>query len=155
MASSNDPLTDFWTAGEPPEGISAALWIAVKSIKADTALTKDKLDFLEERTAALEEKHESHDEEIAELRNHVQFLEAQMTRSNISQTQMSDSIEDLKARSMRDNIIFTFDPAESNYHEAKDENCPALVIAFLKRVLGIKDHIYIQSAHRLVKGCPW
>ena len=33
MASSDDPLADFWTADEPPEGISAALWIAVKSIK--------------------------------------------------------------------------------------------------------------------------
>ena len=62
----------------------------MKSIKA---ATKDKLEFLEERTAALEEKYLSHDDEIVEMRNHVQFLEVQITSNNISQAHMFDSIE--------------------------------------------------------------
>ena len=58
----------------------------------------------EEWTASLKENYLSHDDEIAELRSHVQFLEAQITRNNISREKMLYSIEDLKARSMRENI---------------------------------------------------
>jgi len=51
--------------------------------------------------------------------------------------------------SKRKNIIFTLDAAVTDCREAKDQNCPVLVQVFLQQVLGIKDIIYIQSAHRL------
>ena len=57
----------------------------LKSIKADTATTIDKLEHLEEITAAIDENYLSHHEEIAEMKNHVQFLKTQIMRNNIQQ----------------------------------------------------------------------
>ena len=49
---------------------------------------------------------------------------------------LQDDIEDLKSISMRDNIIFTFDPENSDYHETKGENSVELVASFIESVLG-------------------
>ena len=59
----------FWTSQESPEGMT----------------TIDKLEHLEEITAAIDGNYLSHHEEIAEMKNHVQFLKAQIMRNNIQQ----------------------------------------------------------------------
>ena len=57
---------------------------------------------------------------------------------------MFNGIEDMKARSLRDYIIFIIDPDVPNCHEVKDGECSALIPDFLQQLSEIKDSIYIN-----------
>jgi hypothetical protein len=52
---------------------------------------------------------------------------------------MAIDIEDVKARSMHDNVIrvFQFDLATPQFTEAKDEHCESLVREFLRQAMAI------------------
>jgi hypothetical protein len=135
---------------EIPPDTPPLLWMAIKSIKQDTADTRENLTKLELRTKALEEIHQSQDDDIHSMKASIQVLTAQVRRSEIAQSQLQHEVEDLKARSVRDNIIFNFDADVSDYQEAAGENCVHIVNAFLHQVLGISK-VYVSSAHRLGK----
>ena len=146
-----DALDKALKADEIPPDTPPFLWMAIRSIKQDTADTRDHLSQLELRTTALEEKHESHDEDVQALKTSITVLTAQVRRSEIAQSQLQDEVEDLKARSMKDNVIINFDPEVPDYQEAKGESSVEIVHAFLHQVLGITD-IYVSTAHRLGKA---
>ena len=125
------------------------MWLAIKSIKSDTTTLREDVDCLTVRTKALEEASENRDDDIKQVQAEVQVMKAQMLRYDNQQHQVYKEIEGIKNRSMRDNIIFSFDPDDTNYHEADGEDCGGLVSSFISDIMGVTANIYIQSAHRL------
>jgi len=145
-------VTDMETDVIPPD-TNPFLWMATRSIKRDTHATKESLANLEVRTKALEEDYKDHDTSIDHLKSAVEVLTAKVKRSEITQSQLQNEIEDLKSRSMRENLIFNFNPNAVDYKEAKNEDCVKKIHAFLRNILNITD-VYISTAHRLGAFVP-
>ena len=124
------------------------MWLAIKSIKSDvdsahskkgTGGSKWKQGWRHQRTSGWGTSDEgSHVEIINSIRQHQQH-------------QIHKYIEGIKINSMRDNIIFSFNPDDVNYHEADWEDCCGLVSSFISDIMGFTANTYIQSAHRLGK----
>ena len=110
----NDPMEQFWAAADPPQGITPAMWIAIKSIKDDTSKTTNRVNNIECQV-------KTNRDDIAELRDEITLLKAQAKRHAAVRSQMSNHLEDLQSRSMRNNIKIFFDPTVSEYREAKGE----------------------------------
>ena len=149
-ASDMAALEQALVSDDVPEGIQPMLWLAIKHITKNTTNTTERLDVLEMKTKALEESCTNRDDDIEDLQESVKVLQAQFTRSSTLQGQLVNDIEDIKSRSMKDNIIINLDHTVTDYREAKGENCAELVRSFLLKTLGITK-VYISSAHRLSK----
>ena len=94
------------------------------------------------------------DENIAELKVTLKLVDAKQARSDMIQQSLLEEIDDLRSRSMRDNIYFSFDPEDVTYKRTKVEDCESLVAKFLKELLRtcISNPVYVQSAHRTSDG---
>ena len=134
---------------EMPTNTLSMVWLGIKSLIKDNTSMKENIAQLDIRTRAIEETCVTHDESLDSLQRSVRLLYAKLTRSDVIQASLLDEIEDLKSRSMRANLIFSFDPALSDYKESQGEDCVELVRSFLCDILGISSAVYIQSAHRL------
>ena len=155
-AKSNDvidpELREALDSDEMPKDILPMVWLGIKSIIRDNSSLRDDIQDIQLRTTNLEETNIARDEHIDSLQKSVEMMEAKMVRSDKIQQSLTNELDDLKSRSMRDNIIVNFDPAAIDFKEAKGENCVGLVLAFLRNVLGITDNVYIQTAHRIGKS---
>lgn len=137
---------------EMPTDPLSMVWQGMKVLLRDNSIMKKDLADLQLRTKNLEEVNESHDKSVESLQVSVKLLEAKLTRNETIQQSMQDEIDDLKSRSMKDNIYFSFDPECDEFKVVKGENCAELVRAFLRNILGLTVPIYIQSAHRVADG---
>lgn len=149
-----DPdLQDALESDDMPTDILPMVWRGMKRIINDNSAMRRDIEKLEIRTKALEETSQSNDDSIETLQVTVKLLESKMIRSDIVQHSLMEQIDDLRSRSMRDNLIFNFDAKSATYNgkEADGENCAEIVRSFLREILGIQDRVYIQSAHRLGK----
>jgi hypothetical protein len=142
--STSSPLLEI------PDGIPCGLWDMLLSIKGDTASANRRVDQLEERVDAIEDTPVSgEDTELANkvdtLSKTVTLLTAKLEKCETKCTLLSDQVDQLRAQSMKTNIIFNFDKDVDQYKEAKGENCVELVRAFLGSVMGIDhaDRLYI------------
>ena len=118
-ASDMAALEQALVSDDVPEGIQPMLWLAIKHITKNTTNTTERLDELKMKTKALEESCTNRDDDIEDLQESVKVLQAQFTRNSTLQGQLVNAIEDIKSRSMKDNIIINFDHTVSDYHEAK------------------------------------
>jgi hypothetical protein len=138
---------------EIPEGVSGGLWDMLLSIEGNTAQTSDRVDELEEKVVDLEGKQNT--EELAKqvniLSNQVALLGAKLEKCEMKNTSLSNELDQLRAHSMKNNLIFSFDRTSAYSKEAKGENCVALIRDFLCSVMGIEwaSEMYIPVAHRL------
>ena len=155
-AKSNDvidtELREALDSDEMPKDILPMVWLGIKSIIRDNSFLRDDIQDIQLRTTNLEETNIARDEHIDSLQKSVEMMEAKMVRSDKIQQSLMNELDDLKSRSMRDNIFFNFDPAAIDLKEAKGENCVGLVLVFLRNVLGITENVYIQTAHRIGKS---
>jgi hypothetical protein len=152
MATGNSvdsKLQEALESEDMPTDILPMVWLGIKALIHDNSSMKEDISRLEIRTTSLEETSLLHDESIESLKIAVKSLDAKLMRSNITQASLVNEIDDLKSRSMRDNIIINFDQEVQQFNESQGENCVELVRAFLHDILGITNKIYIQSAHRL------
>ena len=134
-----------------PEGINPTLWFVIKSIKEDTAGIIHRVDILENQVKHLQEHRSKLDSNVDEFGHTLEILQAQLHRLDRRNSDLTASLENIKAKSMQNNLIFTFDRTVTDYKEVSGENCTELIKAFLKNVLAINDDIYIQNAYRLGK----
>jgi polyhydroxyalkanoate synthesis regulator phasin len=118
---------------EIPEGVSDGLWDMLLSIEGNTAQTSDRVDELEEKVVDLEGKQNT--EELAKqvniLSNQVALLGAKLEKCEMKNTSLSNELDQLRAHSMKNNLIFSFDRTSAYSKEAKGENCVALIRDFL------------------------
>ena len=143
-------LEEALASDDVPRGVTPLMWMAIKSIKQDTATTTTEVRGLKTRLEDLERKDGERDDEMTEMRQAIDIMGARLQHSEISQTHLINEIEDLKARSMRDNVVINFDPDCQDDHEVKNEDGMALASAFFSNVLGVKQ-VYVPPAHRLGK----
>ena len=121
---------------EMPDNILPLLWLGMKSIILDNSTLKDDVSKLELRTNAIEEDNQTRDSDVQQLQNSVQFLQAQLTRNEMTQGHLMHDVEDLKRRSMRDNLIFRFDSSVTDFKEKKRRKlCSYLFRHFFARYL--------------------
>ena len=137
---------------EIPEGVPAGLWDMLLTIQGNTAATNHRVDVLEKKFENLDQLDtEELVDQVKSLKNTVDILSAKLDKCEIKLGQMHVELDDMRAHSMRHNLIFTFDRNSVPYKESSGENCVALIRSFLASVLGIDNaqEMYIPVAHRL------
>lgn len=143
----------------PPEGILPMLqnvWQMLLSIKSDTASALSKAASLDDRLLILEDQNDHTGGQLSILEDRVSTLAAsnqalvgRLIRAEQCIGRQQHEITDLKARSMRDNIIIRSKGA--TYKESRDENTDSVFQAFVgteMRVAGA-ENIHVARAHRM------
>ena len=141
---------------EPPEGTDP--WICKMLIRIDnnTNDLKNRVTHLDQRVASLEDKGEHDQYNISELTKKMgEVLECNRTlmgrviRAEAKLERQQAEIVDLRARSMRDNIIIK--TTGEKYKENINENTAAIFRKFLGDEMRVAnaDHIQIPRAHRM------
>ena len=131
-----------------PEG----LWKMFMSINDNIKANGDSIKSLEDTLLALTETNTKLTVDVDSLESRVSLLESKLCRSERSNTRLQHEILDLQTRSMKNNLIFSFDKMSRDYgQEADGEDCVSLVKHFLVSVLGIQsaDKFFIPVAHRI------
>jgi len=143
---------------EIPEGVPQGLWDILLSIKADTAATSLRVDTLEARVEELEEQQTEESgltNKVQLLTSKVEFLTAKLEKLEKKNYNFSDEIDDIRAQSMKENLIINFDKHDKNYQEAYGEDSIEIVRAFLRNILGMNaQSLYMPVAHRIGKKTP-
>ena len=137
---------------EIPEGVSMGLWDMLLSIKADTAATSARVDTIENRLDELEDSYpEDIDVKVNKLEMKVDLLSARLDKQEKVSEHLAVQIDDIRAHSMKENIIINFDNTVETFKEAIGENTVEITRHFFTTVLGIEnaDDLYIPIAHRL------
>ena len=142
-----------------PDGVPVGLWDMLLSIKSDTAATSIRVDQLEERVVTLEEEQTTQTDlttMMEAITKRVEVLTARMDKQDARCEHIVDSLDDLRAYSMKENLRFNFDYDVADYREAGRgaEDSVAIIKAFLKNVMGIDQDVYIPVAHRIGRRTP-
>lgn len=142
--------------GDCPPEVSPALWDILTSIKLDTAATSGRLATLEKRVTSLESSRPTKAskqvmDDLDHMKKSMAVIEARLDRSENITLLHGNQIDDQRAYSMKNNLIFTFDRTSEPYKEFQGENCIAKIRHFLSSVLGIHDvdKFFIPVAHRI------
>ena len=134
------------------------------SIKADTKDTRDKLTTLERKVSEIDAKSTKNESEISQvsddlndIQSHVLAFDSKLARQSTINRRMQRKITDLKAHSMKNNIIFSFDNQVDFGRKISGEDFEGLIRHFIVTILRIPgaEYFYIPVAHRLgrfVKG---
>ena len=111
-------------------------------ISSDITELKSSIDYQDEVILSLKMENE-------ELKHRLAITEGELIRTQKQVASMSDSITDLTARSMKDNIIV------KNLPEEKNEDMEKRITSFLKAELAISEedmgHIRLDRVHRMGK----
>jgi hypothetical protein len=137
---------------EIPDGVPLGMWDMLLSIQTNTSATTQRVDVLEKKVEHLDQQDtEDLVNQVINLNKTVAILSAKLERCETKLSHVHDELDDMRAHSMRYNLIFTFDPNSDLYKESSGENCVALTRSFLASVLGIDNaqEMYIPVAHRL------
>ncbi len=148
---------DTATGSKLPKDVTLAdLWNLTSSIKADTESLCQRLDSAEERLDDIENEKSIQDEavkklqkDVSTMKNNIRIVSGHLQRAEIRNERLQNELSDLKAHSMRSNLIFSFNTISDFSKESAGEDCIAVVQKFLATVMGITDVGSITVAHRL------
>jgi hypothetical protein len=143
----------------PTEDITMAdLWKLMQSIKTDTKSTMEKLTEIETRVSDIEGNNMATDGSIMGLQTNVTYLQdtvdlikGRLIRNEITNRRLQNELSQLKAHSMKWNILFNFNKNRPDWREQTKEDSVAVVKDFLAKVMHVRgaDKFYIPVAHRL------
>ncbi len=126
---------------------------SIKSIKKNTEETVARLDTIESKLCTYVDVSKFSDlsDRVNALESTVSLLCAKLERNDIQIGRLTREQTELKAHSMKSNIIFTFDPTTQNGKEIPGENCISVVKTFMATVMNVPNanSLYISVAHRL------
>ena len=120
-----------------PDDVPQALWDIIMAIKEDTGDVKNCLMKLETRISGLEEDYDNVNRKVHHLEQRMTALEAKLIRTETVNQRLHSEITHLKLHSMKQNIIFSFDPDCKDLKEVQGEDTVGKVKHFLKTVLNI------------------
>ena len=136
----------------------------ITSDMANDELLDQRIEILENRIDELEEPttpvgNTGNDElhgKVSQLSQAVQLLSAKLLKCENRCTDLTAELDQLRAHSMKCNIIFNFDNDNGNFKEAKGENCVEIIRMFISSVLGVDKarDMYIPVAHRIGRRNP-
>ena len=130
------------------------LWELLLSIKADTTVTSQRVEALENRVGELEDSYpQDLENRVKSLERTVDLLTARMVKQEKVSEYQGKQIEDIRSHSMKENLLINFDKTEASYKESAGENMIELIRHFMVTKLGIDrsvvDAMYIPVAHRI------
>ena len=152
MAGRKKSTSKASNIGQKPDDVPEGLWKMFMSINDNIKANGDSIKSLEDTVLALTETNTKLTVDVDSLESRVSLLESKLCRSERSNTRLQHEILDLQTRSMKNNLIFSFDKMSRDYgQEADGEDCVSLVKHFLVSVLGIQsaDKFFIPVAHRI------
>ena len=163
----------------PPEDdkqFKLEMWKLMKSIKLDTVAANEKIVELDNRVSIIETgaenvgtrvsdienkidelttKLDSTSSELAIANQEITLLDAKLMKSEIKSMHLGNEVDDLRAHSMKYNLLFNFDKSYAAGKEIRSENSIDIVKTFLSTVMGIDTRdIYIPVAHRVGVSAP-
>ena len=97
---------------EKPDDIPESLWILLHTIKEDI---KGEIKALDSKVSAVIRLNGELKENVTSLEQRVELLEDRLIRTDTLNRRLQSRILDLETRSMRNNIIFSFDPKLSDF----------------------------------------
>ncbi|CAB4004850.1 Hypothetical predicted protein, partial [Paramuricea clavata] len=113
----------------------------IKAVEQDVKDLKTSLEYAHLEVVDIKKEFEENKEVILEVQTKIQNLEE-------TNRKIQDNITDLKARSMRDNLLFF------NISEDENENTSETIYDILENKMGIEDaknRVKIDRSHRLGK----
>ena len=140
-----------------PQGVDIVPWEVILSIKADTAANREYLSNINARIDAVEAQQSELVGDISSLQNSICELESTMktltgrlVRQEISNQRQQNEISDLRAYSMKYNIIINFD-RNNSFVPKPNESPIGQARRFFYDVMKISkaSEIYIPVAHHL------
>ena len=140
---------DKTTLEEIPDDIPESLWILLHIVKEGI---KGEIKALDSKVSGVIRLNGELKENVTSLEQRVERLEDRLIRTDTLNKRLQSRILDLETSSMRNNIIFSFDPKSSDFGtEAEGENCVLIITHFLGGVLSIPhaNVVHIPVAHRL------
>ena len=131
----------------------------MKSIKSDTETTLNRMDALEGKISYLETQvsgAESLSADVKTVQNTVSLLCVKLVRSEMITSRLTREVSEIKAHSMKYNLIFNFDRNTDTYKEIDGEDSIGVIKRFLSNVMNVPNasKMYIPVAHRLGKRSP-
>lgn len=156
---------------QSPEGIMNMLLSIQRVTKSTNSIVADmanRMDLLEERVSTIEDAStKSSNEiksEISQVMSSLSILEkahkltsARLQVSENKQKVLTNELSQLKAHSMKRNIIFNIDAASLEMaREVQGENCVGIIKHFLSQKMGVANanSVSITVAHRIGKYRP-
>ena len=136
-----------------PNDVSEGYWKILSALHDEIAVTNHTVANIDTKVSAVEKENKELKVKVSTLEKRLDLVEARQYRSEQVSRRHQNQITDLTARSMKSNIIFTFDKSTDfgKLAIAQGDNCETTVKSFLKTVMGIAeaDRYYITAAHRL------
>ena len=152
-ADDMDDETEFFdcASSSKSDDISEGLWLFFKSMKKDIEITKNNVTELNVKLGTVIENNGELDAKVGTLENRLDIVEGGLRRSEQINKRLSDQMTDMQMRSMKNNIIFSFERGTDYAREVMGENCVELVKQFLHKILGLTNapKFFITVAHRI------
>ena len=145
-------------SADPPDGIHPALWAMLKTIRKNTETTNEKIEDLDHRVLILEDQADNSGASMARMQCQIDSLAettkalmGRLVRAENKLERQRTEICDLRARSMRDNIIIK--THGNKYKEFREEDTASVFRKFVSEELRIphSNNIDITRAHRMGK----
>lgn len=142
-----DPLD----IGPKPDDVTPGLWKMFSCIHSHLKINGAAIQTITNTVSSLSLNNEKLTEDVVSLDQRVTLLEAKLERSDVLNKRLQSEVLDLQTRSMKSNIVITFDKSSEYGNEAEGEDCVGKVRHFLANVLGIQSaNAYtILVAHRI------
>ena len=152
-------LESVISSPDPPHGIHPAMWAMLRSIKANTDKANTLAENIDHRVLILEDQADHTGATLAKITAQMNtitetnnVLVSRLIRAEAKIERQRCEIVDLRARSMRDNIIIKTSGTE--YKERRDEDTASVVQTFLAKEMKVPytEKIAIPRAHRMGKA---
>ena len=157
--SESEPLDNIIERSKTPEGIHPVMWAMLKKIDKNTALANSKIDNIDHRVLVLEDQADHTGTEIAQIKAKMdslveenKIIMGRLIRAESKINRQQSEIIDLRARSMRDNVIVK--TKGDTYKERKGEDTASVFRNFVSSEMCVPDanKIDITRAHRMGKA---
>ena len=136
-----------------PDDIPESLWILLNTIKEDI---KGEIKALDSKVSALIRLNGELKENVTSLEQRVELLEDRLIRTDTLNKRLQSRILDLETRSMRNNIIFSFDPKSSDFGtEAEGENCVSIIKHFRLGSVELEQADKLSRRSLFLMNCTW
>lgn len=132
------------------------IWELMQSIKSDTESTINRCEAMEGKVTVPETQVRGTvklSDDVKALQSTVSLLCKKLTRNEITVSRLSKEVVELKAHSMKHNILFNFYRNTDICKEVEGEDCVGVIKRFLTNIMSVPNvnKMYVPVAHRLGK----
>ena len=140
---------------DKPDDVTEGYWKILCSLHEDIVLNSRTMTNINNKVTAVQQENKELRLKVTVLEKRLDLVDAKQARQDQTTRRHHSQINDLTSRSMKQNIIFTFDK-DTDYGKiaiAGGDNCETTVKTFMKNIMGITsaNKFHITVAHRLAQ----